>query len=474
MKFHLLLLIIFLCGHSALAQASLTASFDPAAITLGDSTRLVFQSDKPFSAEPDLTPLAGSFLVAGVDKSDSTLPSGLSYRSHYTLTYNVYPRQAGTLTTGDLRLGDLTVPAATLTVSPAPEAQHIPIALSAFTSVDTVYEQQRFFLTIRLSDGVGLMNAQMTTPHIDGARLIPLDRDTSYLGSLDKRTARIFERTYAVIPNRAGTLTIPAFEVYGLYPKTPGALYAEGKLFDGLGGGHNSIRLTTDPLTIAVSSAPTGAGQGWWLPAEDITITAQDKHPDPLANDQTLTRQITVAATGLAAEQLPAITFPQSSDFQIYPDAESRQNITLSTGDIQGLVRRTFVLVPLRSGMLQTPEIHLPWYHTRTHRWQDAVLPAQRIEIFGIQPAPEPTQAQPLPTPKPSGIQPAPPVSPAPTPPPSRTLWIWGVVSFGVALAVMVATILLIYKRKRNYILPKSVSPARPRRKKGLPDLYPF
>lgn len=474
--------VIFLAMFSLSAFSETTVSFEPDTVNLGESAELVFRSTTPIQEVPDLSFLQKFLAVSG--QSQRTYAENINgrRRSVYEIRLNVFPRQEGEISTGVLKFNGSELESAVLKVGGNTETSTLPVSFESRVNTYDAYPQEAVLYTIKLTDEVGLLTAQISTPEIEGARVILLDMDKSYQDYKDNRVARIFERTFAVVPEKAGYLSLPAVELYGSIATrgrdTMGDLFAQGMLFDGFVSAQKSIRLETPSVQIKVLEKPA-EWKGWWLPSTQVVLTAEDDIPETLSVGDSITRTIRLSAMNTIAETLPSLKQTGAEGVKVYPSPEQRETIQTPVGDIQGVITSSVVFVPTKGGEITLPAIEVPWFNTKTGKMEKAVIESKKIQVQGdvqvpsvdsigtkkeemkptIQPVLEPQQ--PRVDEKEKSIS---------------LYWFVGFVILGVLSGGIIGYLVSHkhHKRRKSYHLQDKYHKKNKKKKKAIPDLYPF
>ena len=485
MKKFLIYLGVFLC-LPLVAFAEATVTFNPSTITLGESTELVIETDRPLMEEPDLSSLAGSFAVAGQQQGVRTVSINGRTRTKYRLALNVFPRKEGELSTGELLVNGVKIKPAVLKVEPAGSNRNLPITFTASASQTTVYPDETFLLKIKLTHGVALLDAKIMTPTLENAQMTMLNMDKTTQEYQDGRPVYVFERTFAITPEKSGFLTIPGIEVYAIMAgNTQNNMFSGNILFDGLLGGQKDIRLESNPVQITVLEKPT-EWAGWWLPSTQVSITAQDNFPDKISVGDSLTRSIKLTALGTEAEKLPVPKQTAGSKLKVYPSPEQRETIQTPVGDIQGVVEVSYILVPSKAGKMTLPEVRVPWFNTQTRQTEEAVLPPKTITVLPAegqtvqeekspQKAVQKTKKKPVTvaTKKQKTTQSDKKNEQAPKKRGHNLYWIIGSSALALIIGLGLGFILFRRRKHHSYRIPDEAPKSR-KKKKPLPDLYPF
>ena len=460
-----------------MAWAGTTVRFEPETVALGESTQLIFESDRVWTQEPDLSGLIGHFAVSDRQEGSEVIQVNGHRRSKHTISLTVFPRHSGTLNTGDFKIGKETVSGAVLQVSDSAIGGEVPMTLQAFTDTDQAYPEQMVLLTIRLIYRTSLMDAQIMTPTVDGARVSVLNRDRTYQARSGGDMVQVIERTFAVVPEKAGKLSIPPIEVYGTVaedgPLAGNAFWGQG-LFEGLSGRQRKIRLESTPITLTVLPKPAN-WNGWWLPAEQVELTVTDEEKKISVGDS-ISRKIILTARGVMAEQLPALTQETTPTIKVYPSPEQRNTDIAEDGTVTAQETLSVVLVPTAGGDQVIPAVKVPWFNVRTGKTETAVIPPKTLTVQGtaVQAAPSPSPAV-----NPTGRKRADKPQKAPEAPKSESDRFWIYLTIGTAIVALLGGLgigFFLFRKKhpRSYLLPLNTPAPKKKDKKALPDLYPF
>jgi hypothetical protein len=439
----LVLMLLLTCAAGARAAA--TAHVDRDRIALSESLQLTIRVDGALRAgEPELAPLDRHFEVLGSNRNSSfTLANGRR-ESSTTWQITLMARHAGELTIPAIAVGtERTQPIAIrVNEDPAPDtAATREVQLQVETDATEVHVQQQLLLTVRVLHAVNLnRGASLEAPEIPDAVVRELG-ENSYEKVIDGRRYGVFERRYAVFPQKSGELVVPALGFQA-------AVGGSGGWFDQFGGGGKTLRLRSQEKRIRV--LPPEAGAAPWLPARMLTlIETWDKSPQELRVGDSATRTVTITATGLTGAQLPPLSAPAVDGLRFYPD-QPRIEDAQDAGGITGTRLESSAVIPSHAGEIEFPEVKLRWWDTVNRRFEEAVVPRRTIRVLpGANAAPAPAPVLPdtadagAATPVPAGPATAAPVeatasTPQATPPPAAAPpWPWIVATLLLALATV-------------------------------------
>jgi len=387
MSYRWLWLLCLLLPFSA-AAASVQASLDRNDVHLGETVRLNLRIDGSMNADtPDLSALDNDFEVLG-SSTNSTL-SVINGRQSAELIIGIALRPKHI---GDLQIPSLTVAGSqtsplTLHVGPPDSSTdadtHKDIFIETTASPDHVYAGQQLLYTVRLFFDVDLNSGSLPDPHPDGTDVRKLGGDTDYESIRNGRRYHVIERRYALIPQHAGTLTIPSIEFQGeavdpANPNDPGSYFGQGGLF----GNTSPVTADSSPVTVNVQTAPADWGTTTWLPARALTLKLEGLPGDDKAQiGQPINLHMSVDAQGLPADALPQLSLPAIDGATVYPDQST--DTTHDDGQwLTGHRERSFAIFPQHAGSLVIPAISLTWFNTQTGQKQVTTIPAHTLTVL--------------------------------------------------------------------------------------------
>ena len=484
---HIFLVIVLFLGIGSVGRAETTVSFEPNTVSLGESAQLIFSSDQPIDQIPDLSALQANFAVAGQQQRMQVVSINGRQQTQYELILNVFPRKSGEISTGELTFNGARLKPAKMTVLDQGAKASLPISFQARVSTNKVYPDETFLYTVRLTDGAGLSTGQMGTPSVQNARIVPLNMDKTWQDTdQDGKPVRIFERSFAITPEKEGYLTISPMELYGAIISSPVNrsidLFDQGMLFNGFTSNQKDVRLETNPVQVKVLKKPAN-WKGWWLPSTQVKLSVEDTIPETVKVGDSLTRVIHLTAMGIEAERLPVIVQPGNDKLKIYPSPEQRNTVQSPVGDIQSMEELSLIMIPQASGELTIPAVRIPWFNTKKHKIEVAVLPEKKIIV---QPGTQKTEPVTQSVPEEEDIVPErnkkrnKPISQEkPAEETSSKLglpWVLGLTGLGVIAGFGLG--FAIFRRKKHhrksYLLLTKAEMKPKKKKKPLPDLYPF
>ncbi|MEO5811191.1 MAG: BatD family protein [Rhodanobacter sp.] len=378
----LVLLLWSLAAHALDVQATL----DRSTVQLGETVTLNVRVGGATSNvdAPDLSVLSQDFDVLGSSQNRSvSIVNGVR---HAELTFGVAlrPTHAGTLQIPALPVaGEHTAPLQLQVTAPSAASDTTTIApnqdvfLEAQVDPTHAYVGQQLSYVVRLYYAVNL-GGTLQTPQIDGVQTQQVGDDVKYVTQRDGRSWRVLERRFALTPQHAGPLVIPALTFQGEI--------ADPNDLNSFFGGSAPVSARAPALTVNVRAEPDTADKSAWLPARELTLTLEGL---PAAQTsvrvgQAVNLSMTMQATGLAADALPALSLPSLDGATVYPD-----KAVSTTGNdgpwLLGRQQRKFAVVPERAGTLTIPATSVTWWNVLADKQEVAQIPARQ---FTVLPAP--------------------------------------------------------------------------------------
>lgn len=380
-------LTIFL--YSFQTMAAPTVSFSKNVIGMNETAELIFSSDEPITAAPDMNEVSHYFRVSGQQMQQLASVVNGQLTQSYQLVFNVRPLKVGKVTLNNLMLNGQKLNPVTLDVVEGAAsftgANAGSVKLQAVPDKKQVYEGDSFIYKLVLYDASQIIDGQLLPPRIPDADIRPLGQDKVYRGVKDGKTVEIVERSFLVTPKSAGTLTLDPAVFEGTSReslkarRSPADLFDMGILFDGLANFGAPVSAHSDAVTVRVLQKPA-SWQGWWLPSSSVTLTQSFKMPDKIVVGQPIERTLTLRAAGVGGEKLPELAQPVSDGFKVYPSVPQRRTDESADG-IAGYEELTVVLIPTKSGQLTIPSIEVPWFDIKTSQRQVAKVPARTLNV---------------------------------------------------------------------------------------------
>ncbi len=434
------------------ACAAVTARVDRTGIVIDETVTLtVTRDESSFFTDPDLEPLRKDFRILGQSQQSSTrIINGIATSSvswHIVLA----PKRTGTLTIPAIRVGKEKTRPLTIRVRAQGQARtrddNEPVFIETSVDRDTVYVQAQLIYTLRVFAAVQAQIIDPGDPDIPDALLMRLG-DTSYDKVINGTSYRVFERRYALFPQKSGVLHIPQMKVRVQRPSP------RRDFFDPFFGGRGKIlkfRSRAHEVRVLEKDPQYPAGTAW-LPATDLVLKDEWlQDPAALKVGESVTLNLTLVAEGLLARQLPPLELVEPDGIKVYQGKAEEDDIVADTG-VLSTRKESFALIPVRPGEVMFPEVRVPWWDKNSKQVRYCVIPARKVVVTGSVPE-KPDQARP----EPGGIdvEPVKQTDAAAQPAASARPTVLLAVCGGLALAWLVTMILLVHTRRRLWHLER-------------------
>lgn len=365
----------------ALAQAAdVQATLDRNSVQLGETVTLNLRVANANGGigMPDLSALSQDFSILSTSQNSSL--SIVNGAATSTLTFGVAlrPKHVGTLQIPALSVGGNQTQPLQLQVSApdpnAPAAANRNVFMEAQVEPTHGYVGQQLSYVVRLFYATNISNGALNAPQLDGMEVSQLGDDLNYDTERGGRSYHVLERRYALIPQHAGHLEIPAasFQGEAIDPNDPNSFF----------GSSTPISASAPAVSIDVRAAPA-EWKSAWLPARQLSLSLEG-WPDAQGQvrvGQPLNLTMNLQATGLPFETLPVLSLPALDGAKVYPD----KPVTGTRQDGQWLVGRrqqSFAIVPERAGTLAIPATTLQWWNVLTDRMEVAQIPAHSVTVL--------------------------------------------------------------------------------------------
>jgi hypothetical protein len=356
-----------------LAQAQTRAWLDRDRVESGETVTLNIETDQAGVAAPDYAPLEAEFVLSGHSSRRSHELVNGQRRSRSLFGVALAPRREGVLTVPALRVGNATTGPLSLTVLPAstaPARAGQPAFIEAEADSREPYVQQSIGYVLRLYYATPLVSGQLDQPVPEGASLQRIGSDLQYTRDIAGRRYTVVERRFQLVPERSGTLTIPAahFEGRGV-----------GGFFDDMfGNTRRELRATGPAQTLQVRPMPDDAPQPW-LPAHALELRYLEA-PQTARAGEAATVVVEAVLDGGTGTQLPALELRAGDGAQVFAEPPQIDE-SFDNGRLRSRVVRRFSVVPARAGTLRVSGPRLAWWDVRAGTARTASLPALSWQV---------------------------------------------------------------------------------------------
>lgn len=370
----------------AAAAAVLNALLERNSVTLGESVRLVLETDGRGADSIDLAPLERDFDVLSSSRSTQVQITNGRQSVSTRWIIELLPRRAGRLTVPSLDVDGVASKPLTLEVAPASAAGARPGAelfMEAEVDPGRHYVQGELLYRVRLYTALPILGGAIGPPEVAQATVQRIGDDVNFTAMRNGRRYDVVERRYAIFPQRSGKLRIGSARFSGQVGSGGNNMSAMERL---LNRGRNTT-LLSPPVSVDVLPPAPGFSSSDWLPARDLQL--DESWPDgqrEVRVGEPVTRVLSLVAHGLTASQLQLPTVAGIDGSRLYPDQPQRDDA--DDGEwVIGSVEQRIAMIPTRPGELRLPEVRLRWWDVDSDRERVAVLPARTLQVLPAAPA---------------------------------------------------------------------------------------
>jgi hypothetical protein len=337
--------------------AQVSVSSDRYSVAEGEALRITVEVDQRASGRPDFSPLTRDFHFLG--SKQMTVSSFANGANQYTTRWKILlrPRHSGELQIPPLQFNNefsqpllISVAGDTGAAAIISKDAYLESAVGGYE----VYQNSQLLYSQRLFHLEDLPPmASLSEPLISGIVIVPLGEKLQYTREISDQTYKVVEQNYALFPEQAGQLSIPAAH-FSAGPGTP--------------------ELNSDPIQIDVLPLVSQKIRGYWLPATRLTLEDLTTAPNNLALGESQTRTLKISAEGLLAEQLPSLISLRNELATIEIEDVSLEQKTTPKGIVSSRTE-TIRITPAERGEVTLPEITIPWWNVTLDKSEKASLP---------------------------------------------------------------------------------------------------
>lgn len=383
---------------SAPAFATVSASVNTYSSDPQSPIVLTITSDNDSSQTPDLSVLKNLFNVVSTSVSRQSYIINGNAQNETKWQFSLIPLQKGKLNIPSIVVGNERTNPIEIHVSDQPQNLLPQNQNSKEQSAEALYElttelyqtsdksfvNEQIICAVRVYDNGSLESGEPSfEPTTDF--IIKSLGNPKIKQSPDGK--RVITYLFALFAQKSGELFIPkvVFDGYA-YQKPALKNIFQGGLFQidipSVFGLQTPIHLEKEPQKIDILPKPENYSSNWWLPAQNLSVSAQIINPpQKIMQGNVFMREITLTAQGLTDSQLPELDFPSSSLVKTYPEKPVGET-TVSDGGVVGVQKTIVSYIPQKTGQIVLPEIEIPWFNTLTGKNEIAVLEQQIINVF--------------------------------------------------------------------------------------------
>ncbi|MFT6294758.1 MAG: hypothetical protein ACJATW_001033 [Glaciecola sp.] len=371
--------ILALCCLVASAQ-EIDVSVDKTELARGET--LVFTIrvfDQRQGMQLDLTPLTTDFDVLGTRTSSQIRSINGTVEAWTDYIVTLFPLSEGAVTIPALNINNATTDAIEITVSnqgPRSNQSSEELFLEIEVNKDSVYVQEQLLFSVRLFYTInGIRNPQFTELEMPDSVIQLIGSPNQYEKLIDGVRYGVYEKRYVIFPQRSGPLEVPDILFRG--EVTDGS---SNFVFRNL----NTRRVTAfiEGITVDIKERPAAAlNRNMWLPVTSLRLEETwSTDLSELEIGESAVRTIAMIADGLDGAVLPPFLNGDIEGVNQYPEPADIQR-TFVDGSIVGTRIETVSIVATDAGLIEIPEISIPWWNVETDQQEVTIVPSTRFTI---------------------------------------------------------------------------------------------
>ena len=374
------LLTVALTLFSSFTHAQpVTATLDRTEIVRGETVTLTIRVEgQQGGVQMDLTPLEPNFQVVATRTSSQMRSINNSMEAWIDYNLTLFPLHEGDITIPALQVAGVYTQELGIHVEPKTETTIAgqDLFMEAIINKDSIYVQEQLLFTIRLYYTInGIRNPIFTDLEMPDTVIQMIGTPNQYEKLVDGVRYGVYEKQYALFPQRSGTLEIPDIMFRG--EVTDGS---SNYVFRNLNT--RTITSYAEGYTIEVKEKPADYPvDAVWLPASNITIRESwDNDFSNVRIGDALMRTIELEANGLDGAALPPIEFPSIATVNTYPEQPEISRSYVG-GNIVGQRIQKNSLVVTELGTIRVPGVTLPWFDIDTEEVKYATVEDSAIRV---------------------------------------------------------------------------------------------
>lgn len=356
-----------------------SATLDRTEIVRGETVTLTIRVEgQQGNVAMDLSPLEASFQVVATRTSSQIRSINNSVEASIDYMLTLFPLHEGEIAVPSLLVAGERTPALSIRVVPktATGIAGQELFMEALVNKDSVFVQEQLLFTIRLYYTInGIRNPIFTDLEMPETVIQMIGTPNQYEKLIDGVRYGVYEKQYALFPQRSGTMEIPDIMFRG--EVTDGS---SRYVFRNLNT--RTITSFAEGHTIAVREKPANyPANAVWLPATDISIKESwDNDFSNVRIGDALSRAIEITANGLDGAALPPLVQTPIDTVNAYPEPHQISR-TYVDGNVVGKRIETTSLLMTATGNVQIPGVSLPWFDIDTEEVKYATIAESSIRV---------------------------------------------------------------------------------------------
>jgi hypothetical protein len=392
----LLCVPLLLLMAASVAHAALRATVDNPQVAPGDTIQLTLTHDGHSRTEPDLAPLKQDFDIVSRSTSTNVQMVNGSFSSSTQLMLALAPKRSGPLVIPALTWDSDRSVAVAINVGGGSAQQgagapNSRLFLETTADPKSPYVQAAVHVTVKIFIATQLSHANLEFPATDAVAVRQAGPDQNSTTERNGQMYQVVVRHYLLTPQRSGHLVIPGPVLSGeaLVSRQPNNAndpfsgFFGNSPFAGMMATRKPVRINGDSIVLDVQPRPTGAGASYWLPARNVTLTAEwSPTQGQIHVGDPVTVNIHLQAQDTTPAELPDVAslLQLPAGLKAYPD-EPKMKDTGQGDTVVSERDQSVALIADQPGQFTVPALHLSWWDTQANQAREAVIPARSIEV---------------------------------------------------------------------------------------------
>jgi len=392
-RFCIITVLLTLLMTASALGLSISSSVDKTEVELGDPITLSVSITGEGGSTPDpILPDLSDFEVYSSGKNTSISIINGRFSSTLELSYVLVPRKMGALTIGPILAKERKV---TVSSDPIQIMVRIPGQIGPSRKPDKKTEETRmpgrtenFFieqyadkkrphvgeqitLTFRFYQAENLWEQPtLEWPKFNGFTIEDLPPNNRYFKVINNKRYRVTEIKRALFPITSGEITIDSprltirEDIFDGF-MDPFNMFGRGRRRAPSGGPQV---LTADRIKLNVRSLPERGKPVDFAGAVGKYKIRVSVDKDSVGVDEPITMKVVLSGSG-NIKSLPAITFPEMSDFRVYESGKT-ESINNRGGIISGSKTFEQAVIPVTSGNFRLPPIEFSFFNPDAREYQ--------------------------------------------------------------------------------------------------------
>ncbi len=393
--------LFILLSFNAQALTKVTASVDKNPVSLDSSFLLSIEADGSIDASDwDNSVLLSHFIVGrtSVNSQTSYINGRRSQSTKFTTL--LMAKEAGEFTIPEFTIKGLKTNPITLTVvnlpagsatgaqgnslstqqnTPQKALQNKNVDLQVSVDSNEVYVGQQFIYTSKLllAENTEMRSGSLTAPNLPKGTIKQIGKDENGSEIINGRRFKTITRQYAITLDQPGAFMIAPSRFEGQLMTTDNYYRFSAP---------RPTIVQGEKLPITIKAKPKNY-QGDWLASDFVQLTEElQPQQKSYTIGEPITRTITLTVANTDKASLPELQINWPENVKVYPD-KPLLNEFAQQGHYFSQLVLSYAIVPNQAGKVELPEVHLPWFNTKTQQQEWAKLPAHTLKVMqGQQP----------------------------------------------------------------------------------------